>query len=116
VGTTVVIVDDQPSFREVARALLEAQGFTVLAEAGDAAGALAAVRRHQPDVVLLDVRLPDVSGTEVATTLHDEGTPTTVVLTSTVDYTYAVPACGAAAFIAKADLSGITLRAAIGAA
>jgi DNA-binding NarL/FixJ family response regulator len=62
VAERVLIVDDHPSFRRSARALLEAEGFTVVAEAEDAAGALDAVARLRPDVVLLDIQLPDLDG------------------------------------------------------
>ena len=113
-GATVLIVDDQASFRAVARALLESDGFEVIGEAADGAEALAAIRALQPDVALLDVRLPDQSGTQVARALREEPGSTTVVLTSTADYAYAVADCGAAAFIPKALLSGASLRAAIG--
>jgi DNA-binding NarL/FixJ family response regulator len=116
VSTSVVIVDDQASFRQAARALLEADGFTVLGEAIDGESALAAIAALEPDVVLLDVRLPGASGPEVASALRARGAAAIVVLTSTVDYRFVVEACGAAAFIAKAHLSGATLRAAIEAA
>jgi CheY-like chemotaxis protein len=54
------VVDDNPGFRARARRWLEADGFTVVAEAEDGASALDAVRNHRPAVVLLDVQLPDV--------------------------------------------------------
>lgn len=81
-ATTVLVVDDHPTFRRFARRLLEAAGLTVVAEAQDAASALAAARRMHPDVVLLDVRLPDRSGLEVAGELADEPRRPAVVLTS----------------------------------
>ena len=65
-GQTVLIVDDQASFRHLARALLEADGFEVIGEAADGAAAVHAVNALAPDVVLLDVRLPDRSGIDVA--------------------------------------------------
>ena len=72
---TVLIVDDHDSFRESARALLEAEGFTVVGDATDGAAAVAAVARLRPDVVLLDIQLPDADGFAVATsrTLGHEG-------------------------------------------
>ena len=65
-ATTALIVDDHPSFRRFARKLLEAAGFRVVGDAGDGASALAAVRELRPDVVLLDVLLPDMTGFAVA--------------------------------------------------
>ena len=61
----VVIVDDQPVFREAARQLLAARGYDVVAEAGCAEGAVDAVERHEPHAVLLDVRLGEDDGLAV---------------------------------------------------
>jgi two-component system nitrate/nitrite response regulator NarL len=61
-----VIVDDQPVFRQVARELLEIRDYAVVAEASCAAQALAAVERLAPDAGLLDVRLGEESGHDVA--------------------------------------------------
>ncbi len=61
-----MIVDDQPVFRQVARELLEIRGYAVVAEASCAAEALAAVERLAPDAGLLDVRLGEESGHDVA--------------------------------------------------
>jgi len=69
----VLIVDDHAGFRSAARALLEAGGFEVVGEAGDGAGAVAAVERLQPDLVLLDVQLPDIDGFAVAEQLPSDG-------------------------------------------
>src|SRR5919199_783600 len=63
---TVLVVDDHPTFRATARALLEAEGFDVIGEAEDGASALAEIDRLQPEIVLLDVQLPDIDGFEVA--------------------------------------------------
>jgi DNA-binding NarL/FixJ family response regulator len=65
----VLIVDDHDGFRSSARALLEAEGFDVVGEAGDAASALAAAARLRPEVVLLDIQLPGIDGFEVAARL-----------------------------------------------
>ena len=62
----MLIVDDHDGFRASARALLEAEGFAVVGDAADGAGAVAAAERLRPDVVLLDVQLPDVDGFAVA--------------------------------------------------
>jgi DNA-binding NarL/FixJ family response regulator len=107
--TTVLIVDDHPSFRASARAMLEAGGFDVVGEAEDGVHALEAVERLHPDVVLLDVQLPDFDGFEVCSRLKANGDGPAVVLTSSrdgADYGRLVGTCGARGFIAKAELSG----------
>ncbi|MBA2386028.1 MAG: response regulator transcription factor [Acidimicrobiia bacterium] len=115
-GRTVLIVDDQSEFRLLARELLEADGFVVVGEAGDVQGALGAARDLRPDVVLLDVRLPDGSGVDAARTMQTGPAPPVVVLTSTADYTDEARQCGATGFIPKGLLSGPVLRAVLEAA
>ena len=61
----VLIVDDHAGFRSTARALLEAEGFEVVGEAEDGVSGLRAARELHPDIVLLDVQLPDFDGFEV---------------------------------------------------
>jgi CheY-like chemotaxis protein len=112
-GPSVLVVDDQAAFRAVARKLLERDGFVVVGEAADGATALRAERALRPDVVLLDVRLPDSTGLEVARAMRAVLGPPVVVLTSTADYAHAVAGCGARAFLPKLVLSGATLRAAL---
>ena len=73
-GSRVLIVDDHPSFRRFATRLLEMAGFSVVGEAEDGASALAAVRRLRPELVLLDVLLPDMSGFAVADALAARST------------------------------------------
>ena len=113
-GQAVLIVDDQASFRRLARALLEADGFEVIGEAADGTAAVQAVDALAPDVVLIDVRLPDRSGIDVARELRATSSPPAVVLTSTADYAHAADGCGAAGFIPKGRLSGPALRAHLG--
>lgn len=108
---SVLVVDDQASFRAVARELLESDGFVVVGEAGDGETALRAERALRPEIVLLDVRLPDVSGVEVARAMSAAPGPPMVVLISTADYAHAVSGCGAQAFLSKVALSGAALRA-----
>jgi DNA-binding NarL/FixJ family response regulator len=106
---SVLIVDDHPSFRATAHALLEAEGFDVVGEAEDGASALEAARRLRPDVVLLDVQLPDIDGFEVASRLSADGGGPRVVLVSSrdgSDFGPLVERSGAAGFIPKAELSG----------
>jgi DNA-binding NarL/FixJ family response regulator len=115
---TLLIVDDNSGFRSLARKLLAAGGFEVVGEAADGHAAIGAARELRPDVVLLDIQLPDVDGFEVAARLGDGGAGPVVVLTSTrdrVDYGARVEHCGAGGFIPKAELSGAALRALMGA-
>jgi DNA-binding NarL/FixJ family response regulator len=112
--TSVLIVDDHPSFRGTARALLESEGFDVVGEAVDGASAIEAARSLRPDVMLLDVHLPDIDGFEVAATLTRNGGAPTIVLTSSrdaCDFGRCVEESGASGFIPKAELSGATLSA-----
>jgi CheY-like chemotaxis protein len=82
VRPTVLIVDDHEAFRESASALLGAEGFAVVGEAADGGAAIAACERLRPDVVLLDIQLPDVDGFTVAERLAAVREPPTVVLIS----------------------------------
>lgn len=107
--TTVLIVDDHPSFRATARLLLESEGFDVVGEAEDAAGAVAAASRLRPELVLLDVQLPDADGFDVAELLLSaNGSSPAIVLVSSrdcCDYGGLVGRSGALGFIPKAELS-----------
>ena len=110
---TVLIVDDHPSYRATARLLLEADGLDVIGEAQDGTSALEAVARLQPDVVLLDVNLPDIDGFEVASRLTANGGGPAIVLCSSraaEDFGELVARSGARGFVAKADLSGAAVR------
>jgi DNA-binding NarL/FixJ family response regulator len=111
--TTVLIVDDHLSFRATARAFLEGEGFTVVGEAADGASALEAAESLRPDVVLLDVHLPDIDGFEVAAKLRSGDGPAVVMTSSrdARDYGRLVEESGARGFIPKAELSGETLSA-----
>jgi CheY-like chemotaxis protein len=82
VPATVLVVDDHPSFRRFARRLLESAGYVVVGVAEDGGSAIAAVRAHRPDLVLLDVLLPDMTGFEVAKELAAGPERPLVVLTS----------------------------------
>src|SRR5215472_7039397 len=79
---TVLIVDDHDGFRESASALLEAEGFSVVGAVADGDAALAAVERLRPEVVVLDVQLPDLDGFEVAERLSATPQSPSVVLVS----------------------------------
>ena len=105
---TVLIVDDHPSFRASARYMLEADGYEVVGEAGDGTSAIDAVRVLHPDVVLLDIRLPDVDGFWVAERLAAQGAAPAIVLTSSrdrSDFGSELDAGPAHGFIPKSELS-----------
>jgi len=111
---TVLVVDDHSGFRLLARELLQAGGYQVVGEAGNGAAALAANWALRPEIVLLDIQLPDLDGFEVARRLLADGKAATVVLISSrdaADYGGRIAASGAAGFIAKAELSAARLEA-----
>jgi two-component system nitrate/nitrite response regulator NarL len=114
VAPTVLIVDDHPAFRSMARALLESEGFAVVGDAEDGASALVAVAALQPDVVLLDIQLPDLDGFEIAERLAESDEAPAVVLISTrsaAAYGRRLETTTARGFIPKTSLSGETLAA-----
>jgi DNA-binding NarL/FixJ family response regulator len=111
---TVLIVDDHDVFRASASALLEAEGFTVVGTAADGVTALAAVDRLRPDVVLLDIQLPDLDGFAVAERLAAAADPPQVVLISSREaaaYGPRLRAARARGYLAKRELSGASLAA-----
>ena len=113
---TVLIVDDHAAFRRSARRLLEADGYEVVGEAEDGRSALIETQSLAPDVVLLDVCLPDVDGFAVASELTGRGLAI-VVLTSSrdsQDFGALVAESGACGFISKTKLSGASLAAVVG--
>jgi len=114
VSRDVVIVDDHSGFRDQARQLLERMGYRVVGEAATGSEALREVHRLRPDVVLLDIQLPDVDGIVVAASMTSSPPAPTVVLVSTrdqADYGPRLDGCGAVGFIAKTDLSADSLMA-----
>ena len=111
---TILIIDDNAGFRTQARAMLEADGFTVIGESGDGTSGLEAVRSLRPDLVLLDIGLPDVEGFEVARELAVDGPPPLVVLTSSREASAYGPRLASSevlGFIPKDELSGAAIRA-----
>ncbi|MGH3133182.1 MAG: response regulator, partial [Gaiellaceae bacterium] len=108
------IVDDHPSFRASARAILESDGFEVVGESPDGTSALEAVRELEPDVILLDVQLPDANGFDLCAFMCEMGPHPSIVLVSSrdaVDYSGLIDSSPALGFISKADLSGEAVRA-----
>lgn len=109
----VLIVDDHPAFRSFARRVLVADGLVVVGESADGAAAIVAAPELRPDVVLLDVQLPDMDGFAVAEALSAQDEPPAVVLVSSRsrdDYGSLVDDSRAVGFIAKAALSGDLVR------
>lgn len=111
-STRVLIVDDQPVFRWVARDFLEARGYVVVAEADGVATAMEALRRCVPDAVLLDVCLGEESGFDVARALTGVAPDLAVLLVSADDRYMcreSVRDCGARGFVLKSRLVKVDL-------
>ena len=111
-GLRVLVVDDHDAFRVAARAVLAAAGLDVVGEAVDGATALRQAEALAPDVVLLDVGLPDLDGFDVCDRLARLGQPPAVVLTSSRDaseYGNRVADSAARGFVPKSRLSGPVL-------
>src|SRR5947209_13633249 len=88
--------------------MLETDGYVVVGEAPDGTSAIDAVRELQPDVVLLDIRLPDLDGFQVAEQLAANGATPAIVLTSSrdrSDFGYEIAEAPAHGFIPKSELS-----------
>jgi two-component system nitrate/nitrite response regulator NarL len=100
-----VVADDHPVFREgVARALSSSGQVEVVAQAGDGRSALEAIRREEPDVALVDYKLPGLDGIDVAHAVVRDGVPTRVLLLSAhADgaIVYRALQAGAAGFLSK---------------
>ena len=104
---SVLVIDDHAGFRRGVRLLLEQGPFSVVGEAGDAMSGLLAARQLRPDVVLLDIVLPDSDGFTILGALLATPDPPSVVLMSTrdeSDYGDRVASSGASGFIQKARL------------
>jgi DNA-binding NarL/FixJ family response regulator len=110
-GVSVLIVDDQAPFRLAARAVVEAtDGFDVVGEVETGEAALDAARELRPDLVLMDVNLPGISGldaTRVILAEGDEPRPLVIVFSTYEPAEYAPRAAeaGAVGYITKSELS-----------
>jgi DNA-binding NarL/FixJ family response regulator len=109
VAKRLLIVDDDPRFRALIRQVLEGEPeFEVVGEAHHGSSAIEAARDLEPDVVLLDVNLPDTTGFELAPRLAAEPSRPAIVLTSSrgdASYEQLAVEAGARAFVSKFDLS-----------
>jgi two-component system nitrate/nitrite response regulator NarL len=108
VAETVLLVDDHAGFRRQARRLLEAGGLNVIGEAADGDAALSSAQELNPDVVLLDVKLPDGDGFAVAERIAEVAARASIVLTSSHeldDLRTRLERTSARGFIPKDDLS-----------
>jgi DNA-binding NarL/FixJ family response regulator len=113
VAPTILIVDDHADFRRRARRMLEAEGYEVIGEAADGAGGVDAALALRPELVLLDLQLPDVSGFTVAERIAAGGDPPAVIMISTreaADLEELAISHGALGFVGKADLSGSAIE------
>ncbi|MFF5077515.1 response regulator [Actinoplanes sp. NPDC000266] len=100
----VVIADDQALVRAGFRMILAADGIDVVAEAENGAEAVEAVRRSGPDVVLMDIRMPDMDGIEATRRILAAAVPPRVIMLTTFDldnYVYAALGLGASGFLLK---------------
>lgn len=111
--SSVLLIDDDPAFRRLARRTLRGTGLTVIGEADTVASGSSAARSLKPEIMLVDVGLPDGDGITLATELSALPWSPRIVLTS-VDADAAseedVRRSGARGFVPKQDLPGLGLR------
>ena len=103
--TRVVVADDQELVRSGLQLVLEARGCEVVGTAGDGREAVEVVRQTEPDVVLMDIRMPVMDGIAATRELTSSGSPTRVLVLTTYDldrYVYDALGAGAAGFLLKA--------------
>lgn len=103
--TSVVLADDQDLVRTGLRALLEARGFAILAEAEHGRAAVEAARRERPDVLVMDIRMPVMDGIAATREIVAAGLPARILVLTTYDldeYVYEALRAGAAGFMLKA--------------
>ncbi len=113
-ATTVLVVDDHAGFRDSARRLLEAEGYEVIGEAADGESALRRVRELRPQLVLVDIYLPDIDGLEVAARLRSLDDSPAVILISShgrMEFEPLIRDSGARGFVPKSELSREALEA-----
>jgi DNA-binding NarL/FixJ family response regulator len=107
----VLVVDDQLLFRQAAREVIDATpSFVTLGEASSGEHALAAAAELHPDLVLLDVRMPDMDGIAAASELSGDCVVVLISAAAGAELQEGVRSCGAAALVRKQDLSPALLR------
>ena len=109
---TVLVVDDDPAFRDLATRLLRDRGHVVVGGAGSVAEALTRADQLHPDAVLVDIALPDGNGFDLATRLLALSWPIRVVIISADSdpaFTPAAHRAGARGFLAKEELTSAAL-------
>ena len=110
----ILVIDDNTAFRRALSRVLETERFTVIAEAATGASGVQLAREHHPDVVIVDVQLPDTDGFDVAEQLAARHLPMEVILTSGLDSSdlgALVIDSSARGFIPKAELSAAAIEA-----
>lgn len=110
---SLLVVDDDPAFRDLAARVVRGWGHVVIGEAGSVADALARAAELRPHVALVDIGLPDGDGFSLTAQLVAMPWPVRVVLISVDDDQANVSAAhraGAAGFLPKAELTGDVLR------
>jgi len=103
----VLLVDDAPAFREVARELLELRGYVIAGEADSAMGAMQAAEELAPDAMLLDVHLPDGNGFEVAAAATRANPELAILLVSGDDLSEHCKAGPWRGFVCKSRLASV---------
>ena len=104
----ILVIDDNAAFRRALSRVLETERFTVIAEAATGASGVQLAREHHPDLVIVDVQLPDTDGFDVAEQLAALHLPMEVILTSGLDSSdlgSLITESSARGFIPKAELS-----------
>ena len=104
--TSVVLADDEALVREGLATLLAARGIDVVAVADNGRQAIERTRKHRPDVLVMDIRMPQMDGISATRSLAESGDPTPVLILTTYDldqYVYAALKAGASGFILKSS-------------
>jgi DNA-binding NarL/FixJ family response regulator len=102
---TIVLADDHPILRNgLRRSIQDVEGWNVIAEAGDGEAALALVKKHRPDIVILDIDMPKMDGLAVAREMRRQSLDTRIIfltLHSTQDFFHAAIDLGATGYVLK---------------